>query len=174
MESEHERCTICKRAFKGGEELMKHIQEDHNRKKCPKCEKMIAANLMERHSDEHITREKIYKSKKVKKPTTTATKGKNPYHEFCRQERPKIKQDHPLYNLGQVNAELGRRWKGLTDEEKEDYRGNGGDGEAGAAAERQDGGDAELRNTTEREIDEVVINAFFDECCIVVFVETCS
>ena len=62
----------------------------------------------------------------------------------------------------------------LTDEEKEDYRGNGRDGEAGAAAERQDGGDAELRNTTERERDEVVINAFVDECCIVVFVETCS
>ena len=154
---------------------MKHIQEDHNRTKCPKCEKMIAANLMDRHSEEHITRERISKGKKVKKSSTAeAKKGKNPYHEFCRQERPKIKQDHPLYNLGQVNAELGRRWKGLTDEEKEDYRGNGGDGEAGAAAERQDGGDAELRNTTEREIDEVVINAFFYECCIVVFVETCS
>ena len=175
MESDHERCTICKRAFKGGEELMKHIQEDHNRTKCPKCEKMIAANLMDRHSEEHITRERISKGKKVKKSSTAgAKKGKNPYHEFCRQERPKIKQDHPLYNLGQVNAELGRRWKGLTDEEKEDYRGNGGDGEAGAAAERQDGGDAELRNTTERERDEVVINAFVDECCIVVFVETCS
>ena len=50
----------------------------------------------------------------------------------------------------------------LTDEEKEDYRGNGRDGEAGAAAERQDGGDAQLRNTTERERDEVVINAFVD------------
>ena len=50
----------------------------------------------------------------------------------------------------------------LTDEEKVDYRGNGGDGEAGAAAERQDGGDTELRNTIEREIDEVVINAFSD------------
>ena len=98
MESDHERCTICKRAFKGGEELMKHIQEDHNRTKCPKCEKMIAANLMDRHSEEHITRERISKGKKVKKSSTAeAKKGKNPYHEFCRQERPKIKQDHPLY-----------------------------------------------------------------------------
>ena len=67
MESDHERCTICKRALKGGEELMKHIQEDHNRTKCPKCEKMIAANLMDRHSEEHITRERISKGKKVKK-----------------------------------------------------------------------------------------------------------
>ena len=145
MESEHESCTICKRAFKGGEELMKHIQEDHNRKKCPKCQKMIPANSMTRHTEEHSTREKISRGKKVKKATPAQSKGKNPYHEFCRQERPNIKQEHPLYNLGQVNAELGRRWKELTVEEKEEYRGDVDIGEAGAAAlERQDAGDAEI------------------------------
>ena len=72
MESEHESCTICKRAFKGGEELMRHIQDDHNRKKCPKCQKMIPANTMTRHTEEHTTREQISKGKKVKKPTTAA------------------------------------------------------------------------------------------------------
>ena len=143
MESEHESCTICKRAFKGGEELMRHIQDDHNRKKCPKCQKMIPANTMTRHTEEHTTREQISKGKKVKKPKTAAKKGKNPYTEFCRQERPKIKQDHPLHNVGQVNAELGRRWKELTDEEKDEYRGDVEIGEAGAAAlERQEAGDA--------------------------------
>ena len=158
MKSEHESCTICKRAFKGGEDLMKHIQEDHNRKKCPKCGKMIAANAMTRHSEEHTTREKISKGKKVKKPTTASKK--NPYIDFCRQERPKIKQEHPLYSLGQVNAELGRRWRELTDEEKEDYRGDVDIGEAAgpAAEEREEA--AETR--------EVVISFLFSQklCCI--------
>ena len=158
MKTEHESCTICKRAFKGGEDLMKHIQEDHNRKKCPKCGKMIAANAMTRHSEEHTTREKISKGKKVKKPTTASKK--NPYIDFCRQERPKIKQEHPLYSLGQVNAELGRRWRELTDEEKEDYRGDVDIGEAAgpAAEEREEA--AETR--------EVVISFLFSQklCCI--------
>ena len=137
---------------------MKHIQEDHNRKKCPKCGKMIAANAMTRHSEEHTTREKISKGKKVKKPTTASKK--NPYIDFCRQERPKIKQEHPLYSLGQVNAELGRRWRELTDEEKEDYRGDVDIGEAAgpAAEEREEA--AETR--------EVVISFLFSQklCCI--------
>ena len=121
MKNEHEACSICKRAFKGGEELMKHIQEDHNRSKCPKCQKMIASNAMARHSEEHATREKIAKGKKVKKPSTAAKK-KNPYIEFCRLERKKIKDDHPMLLPGQVNAELGRRWKELSREEQEEYR----------------------------------------------------
>ena len=159
MKTEHESCTICKRAFKGGEELMKHIQEDHNRKKCPKCGKMIAVNAMTRHSEEHTTREKIAKGKKVKKPTTASKK--NPYIDFCRQERPKIKQDHPLYNLGQVNAELGRRWRELTDDEKEDYRGDVDIDEATGPAEREEA--AETR--------EVVISFLFSQMLCFIFLE---
>ena len=101
--------------------MMKHIQEDHNRTKCPKCQKMIASNAMARHSEEHATREKIAKGKKIKKPSTAAKK-KNPYIEFCRLERKKIKDDHPMLLPGQVNAELGRRWKELSREEQEEYR----------------------------------------------------
>ena len=138
---------------------MKHIQEDHNRKKCPKCGKMIAANAMTRHSEEHTTREKIAKGKKVKKPTTASKK--NPYIDFCRQERPKIKQDHPLYNLGHVNAELGRRWRELTDDEKEDYRGDVDIAEATGPAEREEA--AETR--------EVVISFFFSQMLCFIFLE---
>ncbi len=101
--------------------MMKHIQEDHNRSKCPKCQKMIASNAMARHSEEHATREKIAKGKKVKKPSTAAKK-KNPYIEFCRLERKKIKDDHPMLLPGKVTAELGRRWKELSREEQEEYR----------------------------------------------------
>ena len=98
MESDHERCTICKRAFKGGEELMKHIQEDHNRTKCPKCEKMIAANLMDRHSEEHITRERISKVKKVKKPLTAgAKKGKIPMLSFVVKNDPKSNSRYAIF-----------------------------------------------------------------------------
>ena len=82
---------------------MKHIQEDHNRTKCPKCEKMIAANLMDRHSEEHITRERISKGKKVKKSSTAgAKKGKNPYHEFVAKRGQKSNRITPCITLDRL------------------------------------------------------------------------
>ena len=50
------------------------------------------------------------------------TKTKNPYFVFCKDERPRVKADHPLYNTGQVSTELGRCWRELSQEEKQLHR----------------------------------------------------
>ena len=45
----------------------------------------------------------------------------NPYMNFVAQERPKIATDHPDFTFGEIGRELGRRWRALTDEEKEKF-----------------------------------------------------
>ena len=121
MGGEHETCNICKRIFKGKDELNEHKQEEHNRTKCVTCGKMVQARALERHIEEHTTQAKIAKGKKIQK-SKTAQPRVNPYVEFCRQERPLIKADHPLYSFGEINKELGKRWGALSDGEKRAFK----------------------------------------------------
>ena len=118
MGGEHETCNICKRIFKGKDELNEHKQEEHNRTKCVTCGKMVQARALERHIEEHTTQAKIAKGKKIQK-SKTAQPRVNPYVEFCRQERPLIKADHPLYSFGEINKELGKDGGHCPTEKKE-------------------------------------------------------
>ena len=118
----HETCKICKRMYKDERELEEHTAKEHNKTKCGRCGKMVLTSTLERHMEEHQTQAKIANGKKLAKTQTGGKRGKNPYVEFCRQERAAVKSDHPLYTFGQINQELGRRWKALTDDEKRAYR----------------------------------------------------
>ena len=46
---------------------------------------------------------------------------KSSYLYFCADERANVKKDHPDFKVTEVISELGRRWKALKDEEKEQY-----------------------------------------------------
>ena len=122
MGVEHETCNMCKRIFKDVGELNKHTETDHNRTKCKTCAKMVPASTLERHLEEHITQAKIAKGRKVQKSQTGLKAKPNAYLEFCRQERPLIKADHPLYTFGEINTELGKRWGALSDAENRAYK----------------------------------------------------
>ena len=37
---------------------------------------------------------------------------------FCKGERPKLKKKYPDYKFGDINKELGKLWKKLSDKEK--------------------------------------------------------
>lgn len=43
------------------------------------------------------------------------------FQRFCKEKRPDLKRDHPDMKFGDVNKELGRMWKELSDEEKNKY-----------------------------------------------------
>ena len=42
--------------------------------------------------------------------------------EFRKSEMQRIKADHPLYTASQINTELSRRWKEMSEQEKDAYR----------------------------------------------------
>eukprot|EP00948_MAST-09A_sp_MAST-9A-sp1_P001606 g1606.t1 len=48
--------------------------------------------------------------------------ARNPYWFFCRDRKEEIKRRCPNYNFGQINKELGRLWKALSEEEKVGFR----------------------------------------------------
>ena len=136
--STHKCCTICKKMFKDGNDLEKHMTE-HKKSKCKKCGKTVTITGLERHMEQHkdMDKREYSKVKKTSKKNELdeidgKKQKKNPYFSFCKDERPKVKADHPLYNMGQVNSELGRRWRELKEEERQVYR--DGLAEAGAAA----------------------------------------
>ena len=43
------------------------------------------------------------------------------YMVFCKEQRPILKKESPDMPFGQVGKELGKRWKALSDKEKEQY-----------------------------------------------------
>ena len=49
---------------------------------------------------------------------------------FCKEQRPKVKEDHPQMTFGELGKELGVRWRLLSEAEKERYKA----GTNGAAA----------------------------------------
>lgn len=52
-------------------------------------------------------------------PTTTTKHS--PYIVFCKDERPKIKEEMPTLKFGDIAKELGRRWRALSPEDKREY-----------------------------------------------------
>ena len=46
----------------------------------------------------------------------------NPYMNFVKRNRDRVVQDNPGMTFTEIGRELGRMWRGLTDEEKESYR----------------------------------------------------
>jgi hypothetical protein len=61
------------------------------------------------------------KKTKKKKATGEPKKGKSAYIFFCADERPIVKEENPEMPAKEILAELGARWKKLSDEEKEKY-----------------------------------------------------
>ena len=62
------------------------------------------------------------KEKVVKKKTDGPKKPLSPYMAFCKETRSKIVAENPAFTFGEVGKELGKRWKALTDEQKESFR----------------------------------------------------
>ena len=63
------------------------------------------------------------KEKASPKKKSTGTKKKvSGYMLFCKETRPIIMKENPDLAFGAVGKELGKRWKALSDEEKEAYK----------------------------------------------------
>jgi hypothetical protein len=65
---------------------------------------------------------KMPPKKKVVKKKSGGKKKVTGYMLFCKETRPLIIKETPDMAFGQVGKELGKRWKALTDEEKEGYK----------------------------------------------------
>ena len=86
---------------------------------------MIQKAALKKHKEEHATIEQFKKAvnkEKIKKVTSTKAKGKNPWMNFCKERRPIVKANHPLYTSAQVSEELSRTWRSMSTEEKAGYR----------------------------------------------------
>ncbi|KAI2502170.1 DNA binding protein [Fragilaria crotonensis] len=57
-----------------------------------------------------------------KKKSTGGKKKVSGYMLFCKETRPIIIKESPDLAFGAVGKELGKRWKALSDEEKEAYK----------------------------------------------------
>lgn len=66
---------------------------------------------------------KIFKTKKEKNTDETTTVSKNPYIQFCMDERPNMKEeakkDNPNITAMEVTAKLGEKWNRLKEENPE-------------------------------------------------------
>ena len=58
---------------------------------------------------------------KASKPSIKLKKPPSAYIMFCKDERSKIKDDHPDFSGPQILSELGKRWKSLDSEQKMIY-----------------------------------------------------
>ena len=65
----------------------------------------------------NVDKAKSKKSRKKKIPGAPK-KPLNPYMEFVKAERPKVKEEMGNVSLMEVAKELGRRWKNLSSAEK--------------------------------------------------------
>jgi hypothetical protein len=61
------------------------------------------------------------KKTKKKKASDEPKKGKSAYIFFCADERPIVKEENPEMPAKEILAELGARWKKLSDKDKEKY-----------------------------------------------------
>ena len=120
----HPKCNQCTRRFGTDADLMEHLPS-HVMVKCSQCYKMIQKAALKKHKEEHSTIEQFKKAvnkEKIKKVTSTKAKGKNPWMNFCKERRPIVKANHPLYTSAQVSEELSRTWRSMSTEEKAGYR----------------------------------------------------
>lgn len=51
-------------------------------------------------------------------------KRTNPFQTFCKEQRPILKSKNPDMNFGDMNRELGKLWKGLSDTDRIKYNNN--------------------------------------------------
>ena len=121
---EHPRCNVCGKQFTTDGDLRAHLPS-HAMVKCSQCGKEIQKKEMKKHKEEHKTIEEFKKSvnnSKIKKIAPKVTASKNPWVNFCKEQRENVKRKHPLYDSAQVTKELGLQWRRLTEEEKANYR----------------------------------------------------
>ena len=124
MSDEHPLCNICAKHFATDGDLRAHLPS-HVMVKCNQCGKDIPKTELKKHKEEHRTIEEFKKSvnnSKIKKIAPKVTASKNPWVNFCKEQRANVKQRHPLYDSAQVTKELGLQWRRLTEEEKANYR----------------------------------------------------
>jgi len=83
-----------------------------------------------RPSDEELMKQKINQkkkrgkqsgTKKRTKPEGAPTRGKSAYLFFCADKRAEVKAENPDLKATEILAELGRLWKELSDEDKNQY-----------------------------------------------------
>lgn len=65
---------------------------------------------------------KVTKKPAPKKKSTGGKKKVSGYMLFCKETRPVIIKESPDLAFGAVGKELGKRWRALTDEEKEAFK----------------------------------------------------
>ena len=58
----------------------------------------------------------------AKKAGGGAKKAVSGYMLFCKEMRPKVKDEMPDATFGELGKELGARWRGLSDAEKAKYK----------------------------------------------------
>ena len=58
----------------------------------------------------------------VKKAAVGGTKKISAYMAFCKVTRPIIVAEDPELGFGAIGKEMGKRWKALSDSEKEGYK----------------------------------------------------
>ena len=124
IDDEHPLCNVCEKRFATDADLRSHISS-HVKVKCSLCGKMIPKTELKKHKEEHKTIEdfkKAVNNSKIKKVAPKVTAGKNPWHNFCDEQRANVKRSHPLYGHAQVTKELGLQWRKLSEEEKAAYR----------------------------------------------------
>lgn len=57
--------------------------------------------------------------------TQTGKKKLSGYMVFAKEMRPKVVEENPDFTFGEVGKELGKRWRALSDEAKEEYKAKG-------------------------------------------------
>lgn len=63
------------------------------------------------------------KKSPAKKKSAGGKKKVSGYMLFCKEQRPIVKKEMPDLTFGQIGKELGKRWKALSEKEKEGYKG---------------------------------------------------
>ena len=121
---EHPICIVCSKRFATEADLRAHLPI-HVRIKCSTCSKMVQKQNLRKHKEEHKTIEdfkKAVNNTKIKKMAPKVSASKNPWVNFCKEQRENVKREHPLYDHAQVTRELGQQWRRLSEDEKAAYR----------------------------------------------------
>lgn len=62
------------------------------------------------------------KRKRTKKDPNAPKRPLSSYMLFCQEERENVKKENPDLKAKEILSELGKRWKGLDDDEKKKYQ----------------------------------------------------
>ena len=87
---------------------------------CPNCLTIMnagdksCANVSVREDEDSLMRQRPKKKRDPKAPKAAS----NAYMIFCKEMRPKLKQDNTELSFGKIGAKLGELWRNLSMEEK--------------------------------------------------------